>query len=94
VPTALRELVAGERSVVVEVADGLAGDNPVTVASVLDALAADHPALGRRLRDEQGRTRVHVNLFVGADNVRDRDGLSTPVQPGEELSIMPAISGG
>jgi len=94
VPTALRELVAGERSVVVEVGDGLAGDDPVTVASVLDALAADHPALGRRLRDEQGRTRVHVNLFVGADNVRDRDGLSTPVQPGEELSIMPAISGG
>jgi molybdopterin converting factor small subunit len=94
VPTALRELVAGERSVVVEVGDGLAGDDPVTVASVLDALAADHPALGRRLRDEQGRTRVHVNLFVGADNVRDRDGLSTPVQPGEELSIIPAISGG
>jgi len=94
VPTALRELVAGERSVVVEVGEGLAGDDPVTVASVLDALAADHPALGRRLRDEQGRTRVHVNLFVGADNVRDRDGLSTPVQPGEELSIIPAISGG
>jgi molybdopterin converting factor small subunit len=98
VPTVLRELVAGERSVLVEVAPDSAsasgGDRPVTVSSVLDALAADHPALARRLRDEQGRTRVHVNLFVGADNVRDRDGLSTTVQPGEELSIIPAISGG
>ena len=38
--------------------------------------------------------RVHVNLFVGADNIRDLDGLATPVGPGEEVSIIPAISGG
>lgn len=66
----------------------------VTVGSVLDALAVAHPALERRVRDEVGRTRVHVNLFVGADNVRDLDGLSTVITPGDELSIIPAISGG
>jgi sulfur-carrier protein len=95
VPTALRELVAGSQSVVVDV-DGSADttDQPVTVGSVLDALAVAHPALERRVRDELGNTRVHVNLFVGADNVRDLDGLATPIKPGEELSIIPAISGG
>ena len=46
------------------------------------------------MRDELGRTRVHVNLFVGADNVKDLDGLSTQMSPGGELSIIPAISGG
>jgi molybdopterin converting factor small subunit len=46
------------------------------------------------VRDELGRTRTHVNLFVGAENVRDLDGLATPIKPGEELSIIPAISGG
>jgi molybdopterin converting factor small subunit len=66
----------------------------VTVGSVLDALAVDHPALERRVRDELGRTRVHVNLFVGSNNVRDLDGLGTPITPGVELSIIPAISGG
>ena len=66
----------------------------MTVGSVLDALAVDYPALERRVRDELGRTRVHVNLFVGADNVRDLDGLATPIAPGGELSIIPAISGG
>jgi molybdopterin synthase sulfur carrier subunit len=89
VPTALRELVSGSQTVVVDVD----GDN-VTVGSVLDALALEHPALERRVRDEMGRTRVHVNLFVGADNVRDLDGLATPITPGDELSIIPAISGG
>ncbi len=91
VPTALRELVAGSQSVVVD-ADA-AGDT-VTVGAVLDALAVAHPALERRVRDELGRPRVHVNLFVGADNVRDLDGLATAIAPGAELSIIPAVSGG
>ncbi|MBA3289190.1 MAG: MoaD/ThiS family protein [Acidimicrobiia bacterium] len=92
VPTQLRELVAG--AAVVEVAVGGGGDGRATVATVLDRLAAQHPALERRIRDEQGRTRAHVNLFVGSDNVRDRDGPATPIVAGEELSIIPAVSGG
>jgi sulfur-carrier protein len=61
---------------------------------VLDSLAATHPALERRVRDEIGRTRVHVNLFVDADNIRDLDGVETTVTDGSEVSIIPAISGG
>ncbi len=67
---------------------------PVTVSSVLDSLAATHPALERRVRDETGRTRVHVNLFVDSDNIRDLDGVETTVADGADLSIIPAISGG
>ena len=103
VPTALRDLVAGQQAVVIDVV-GAAGGRPdsvhpvgadaVTVGSVLDALAVEYPALERRVRDELGRPRVHVNLFVGADNVRDLDGLATPITPGDDLSIIPAVSGG
>ena len=64
------------------VAPTAASADAVTVAAVLDALAVVHPALERRVRDELGRTRVHVNLFVGTDNVRDLDGLATPIPPG------------
>jgi sulfur-carrier protein len=92
VPTQLRELVAGVAVVTVEVP--AEGDGAVTVGDVLDVLGACHPALERRLRDEQGQTRTHVNLFVGADNVRDRDGPGTPIAAGEELTIIPAVSGG
>ncbi|MDY7101833.1 MAG: MoaD/ThiS family protein [Actinomycetota bacterium] len=95
VPTALRELVAGARSIAVDVPDGTSNGGPtVTVAAVLDAVAADHPALERRVRDERGNPRIHVNLFVGPDNVKDLDGLATPVAAGQELTIIPAISGG
>ncbi len=96
VPTALRDLVAGAHTVGVEAgaAPADAAGGAVTVGSVLDALAVDHPALERRVRDERGQLRVHVNIFVGADNVRDRDGLSTAIGPDDELSIIPAVSGG
>jgi molybdopterin synthase sulfur carrier subunit len=88
-PTQLRNLAAGASSVVIVV-----DSTPVTVGSVLDSLAATHPALERRVRDEAGRTRVHVNLFVGADNIRDLDGVQTTVAEGSDVSIIPAISGG
>jgi sulfur-carrier protein len=92
VPTQLRELVGGAATVEVSV-EG-AADDPATVATVLDALAVRHPALERRIRDERGRARPHVNLFVGSDNVRDSNGQATPIKPGDELSIIPAVSGG
>lgn len=88
VPSALRDLVAGAHVVPVEVpADA-------SVATVLDALGHAHPVLERRVRDEQGRLRTHVNVFVDADNVRFLDGLATPISAGQSLSIIPAISGG
>ena len=88
-PTQLRNLANGASSVVVVV-----DSSPVTVSSVLDSLGATHPALERRVRDETGRTRVHVNLFVDADNIRDLDGVQTTLADGSDLSIIPAISGG
>lgn len=51
-------------------------------------------ALERRIRDEQGRVRVHVNLFVGAENVRGLAGVATELRAGDEVSILAAISGG
>ncbi len=92
VPTQLRDLVGGAAVVEIRIDGG--AETTATVATVLDRLAVQSPALERRIRDEQGRMRAHVNLFVGADNVRDRDGPATPIAAGEELSILPAVSGG
>ncbi len=65
---------------------------PVTVGAVIDALAAAHPAVGRRIRDESGTLRRHVNVFVGSDNVRDL--AETVVPEGAEVTVLPAVSGG
>jgi molybdopterin synthase sulfur carrier subunit len=84
----LRQYAGGAGSVEVDVAA------PATVADVLDALAVAHPAVGRRVRDEAGALRRHVNVFVGQDNARDLEGAATAVPDGAEVSVLPAVSGG
>ena len=69
-------------------------DEPVTVGAVLDAVAAAHPAVGRRVRDEAGALRPHVNVFVGPDNFRDLDDVDTVVPEGAEVAVLAAVSGG
>jgi molybdopterin converting factor small subunit len=65
-----------------------------TVRATLDELRGTHPALYRSVCDETGSIRRHVNLFVNASNIRDREGLATPLAPGDVVTIMPAVSGG
>ena len=67
---------------------------PVTVGDVIDAIAATHPAVGRRVRDEAGRLRRHVNVLVGVDNARNLDDAATVVPEGAEVAVLPAVSGG
>lgn len=65
-----------------------------TVGEALLALQADYPAVAARVLDPEGRVRRHVNVFVGTRNIRDLEGLATPVASGEVLSIIPAVAGG
>jgi molybdopterin converting factor small subunit len=65
-----------------------------TVRAALLDLERRHPALHRGVCDETGAVRRHINLFVNASHVRDRDGLDTPLAPGDVLIILPAVSGG
>jgi molybdopterin synthase sulfur carrier subunit len=50
--------------------------------------------LYRNVCDETGAVRRHLNIFVNADNTRDRDGLDTVLQPRDVVTIVPAVSGG
>lgn len=81
-PTVLRPFADGAERVEV---DG------TTVGEVVAAL---EPVLRRRLTDEQGAVRRHVNIYLGNDNIRDLDGLGTPLKDGDELMILPSIAGG
>lgn len=89
VPTALRGLVGGERTIDVRLDPG-----DRRVVALLDALAERHPALARRVRDESGALRQHVKLFIGADDVRDLGGTEAVVPVGAEVWVLPAVSGG
>src|SRR5436309_5812709 len=65
-----------------------------SVRAALQALERSHPELYRSVCDETGGARRHINLFVNTSNIRDREGLDTPLAPGDDLTILPAVSGG
>lgn len=85
IPGPLRDYCAGASRV------GIAAGN---VRAVLEQLEHRHPALHRSICDETGKVRRHINVFVNTNNMRDRDGLDTPLVPGDEVTILPAVSGG
>jgi molybdopterin synthase sulfur carrier subunit len=64
------------------------------VRSVRDLLHALPEGVRERVLDERGNVRPHVNVFVGASNIRDTGKLDTALQDGNEVSIIPAVSGG
>lgn len=65
-----------------------------TLREALDVLERRYPALHRNICDETGQVRRHVNLFVNTQHMRDRDGLDTPLSPGDVVLVLPAVSGG
>jgi sulfur-carrier protein len=85
VPTVLRARCDG--------ASELALSAPSVRAALVD-LERRYPALHQCICDETGAVRRHVNLFVNKDNVRDGEGVDTPLSPGDVLTILPAVSGG
>ena len=64
------------------------------VRAALEEIERSHPSLFRSVCDETGKVRRHVNVFVNTSNIRDGEGLDTPLAPGDEVTIFPAVSGG
>ena len=84
IPAALRPLTGGKDEVTA------VGS---TVGEVINDLDKRHPGLKDRLLDEKG-VRRFINIYVGEEDVRFLEGLSTPLKVGETISIVPAIAGG
>ena len=65
-----------------------------TVLDALDELRGRYPGVYDRVMTERGEVRQHVNVFIGEESIRDAQGLASPVPPGSEITILPAVSGG
>jgi hypothetical protein len=65
-----------------------------TVREVLDAVFAENPRLRGYVLDDQGGLRRHMSVFVDDRQVRDRKGLSDPVEAGCRIFVAQALSGG
>ena len=85
IPTPLRKL-AGERDVI--------HAKGSTVGEVLRWLTETYPGLKERLHDEQGGVRRFINIYVNDEDIRFIQNLETPLNEGDQISIIPAIAGG
>jgi sulfur-carrier protein len=85
IPTPLRRLT-NEQEVVQ--AEGS------TVQALLEHLDTSFPGLKERICDETGKVRRFVNVYLNDEDIRFLQENDTPVNPGDEISIVPAIAGG
>jgi len=61
-----------------------------TVLEIVKALDARVPGLANRVLDAGPVIRTHINVFVAGE----RATVHTPVAPGAEVYVVPAVSGG
>ncbi|MGH7448335.1 MAG: ubiquitin-like small modifier protein 1 [Longimicrobiales bacterium] len=85
VPTVLRRVTGGQ--------DELEAKGR-TVAEAFATLGREHEGFLGKVLTESGELRPFLNVFVNGEDIRFADDLDTPVQDGDEVSIIPSVAGG
>lgn len=65
-----------------------------TLRAALEAAFTLNPRLRGYVLDDQGHLRANVVAFVDGRRCVDRAGLNDPLQPGSQVYVMQALSGG
>ncbi|MYB77612.1 MAG: MoaD/ThiS family protein [Chloroflexi bacterium] len=86
IPTPLRPLAGGKAEVTV--------DGASTIEELITKLDEAHEGFKDRMCDEDGELRRFINIYVRGEDIRFMDGLATSLSDGDEVSIVPAVSGG
>jgi len=85
VPAALRAYT--ERQAEIEVAGS-------TVGEVVAALAAKYPDIRKHIYKDDNNLRDFINVFIGDTNIKELEGLKSPIKDGDSIMLVPAIAGG
>jgi len=65
-----------------------------TVREVLDGVFAANPRARGYVLDDQSGLRRHMAIFVDGHLIRDRAGLTDPVNEASTIHVFQALSGG
>ncbi len=68
-------------------------ENVGTVRELLNKLFEKYPQLKERLIKD-GEITPFINIFVNGEDIRYLKGLDTELKDGDEVTFIPAISGG
>ena len=64
------------------------------ISELLESLATTCPGIKERICDESGKPRRFLNIYVNSEDIRFLDNTETPLNDGDEVSIVPAVAGG
>lgn len=84
-PTVLSRLADNQRAIELEAQ---------TVREVINGATDRFPALAPRIKDEQGAPHPFLNIYLNDEDIRFNGGLDAAVKDGDEVTLVPAISGG
>ncbi len=68
--------------------------NGLTLHEVFVDLDTRFGGIAPRVLDDAGQLLRFVNVYVIDDGVRFLDSLSTPINDGDRISIIPVVAGG
>ena len=71
-----------------------AQQRPVHLISVLRSVGESHPKMYDSWCDGNGRLRSSLPVFVNGEHIRYKNGLETELCEGDEIYIVPLITGG
>lgn len=85
IPSPLRPYTDGQSEVTVEA---------TTVGEALAALTDRYANLRPHIYNSEGQLRTFVNLFLNDEDVRQLQGMDTPLKANDRLILIPSIAGG
>lgn len=69
-------------------------DGRPNVRMVLDRITSIYPELNDKLYDKDGRLIEYIIILKNGRNIDSLNGLSTEIEDGDEITLLPLISGG
>jgi molybdopterin synthase sulfur carrier subunit len=67
---------------------------PVNVRLAIMGVKTSHPQIYQRLCGSNGQLRESLAVFVNGEHIRYREGWETQLEEGDEIYIVPLITGG
>lgn len=84
-PTALARHTEGQKSFSSEATD---------LPSLLVEMDARYPALAKNVKDEAGKLRRFINVYINDEDIRFLGGDTHLFADGDEVMLIPSIAGG
>ena len=85
IPSALKQYVNNQDEVEVQAS---------SVEEAFVSLCADYTELKPNLFDDNGKVRNFINVYLNDDDIRYSGGMSSSVEDGDCIQIVPSIAGG